>query len=205
MNFLWYLSLLDLRRNYYASSNLIMIKYFIELCCYLFVLSIVIEKKNAWSQRKQINRIFLQWKGNYLNSNFTEVPRVQVMIQVMAWHQIFNKPSSEPTVAYLSFMFSVQFHRHRVFRCCSEDFCLSCQNRLCQTLHIWDKERIHSSEKMYWMTCVWPWPKVMVVGLINKNLLVCTLKWEKAANFFYSHWFSISHFIVQTSKFLLSD
>ena len=31
---------------------------------------------------------------------------------------------------------------------------------------------------MYWMTFWWPWPKVTAVTLINKNLLVCRIKWE---------------------------
>ena len=31
---------------------------------------------------------------------------------------------------------------------------------------------------MYWMTFGWPWHKVMAVTLINKNLLVCRIKWE---------------------------
>ena len=28
------------------------------------------------------------------------------------------------------------------------------------------------------MTFLWPWPKVTAVALINKNLLVCRIKWE---------------------------
>ena len=31
---------------------------------------------------------------------------------------------------------------------------------------------------MYWMTFLWPCPKVTAVALINKNLLVCRMKWE---------------------------
>ena len=31
--------------------------------------------------------------------------------------------------------------------------------------------------KNYWMTFLWPWPKVMAVALINKNLFVCMIKW----------------------------
>ena len=38
--------------------------------------------------------------------------------------------------------------------------------------------RKHRSRKMYWMTFWWPWPKVTAVTLINKNLLVCRIKWE---------------------------
>ena len=39
-------------------------------------------------------------------------------------------------------------------------------------------QRKYRSGKIYWMTFWWPWPKVMVVTLINKNLLVCRIKWE---------------------------
>ena len=39
-------------------------------------------------------------------------------------------------------------------------------------------QRKHRSGKMYWMTFGWPWPKVTAVTLINKNLLVCRIKWE---------------------------
>ena len=38
--------------------------------------------------------------------------------------------------------------------------------------------REYGSEKMYWMTFWWPWPKVTAVTLINTNLLVCRIKWE---------------------------
>ena len=31
---------------------------------------------------------------------------------------------------------------------------------------------------MYWMTFLWPWPKVTAVALMNKNLIVCRIKWE---------------------------
>ena len=39
-------------------------------------------------------------------------------------------------------------------------------------------QRMYRSEKMYWMTFGWPWPKVMAVTLINTNLFVCRIKWE---------------------------
>ena len=39
-------------------------------------------------------------------------------------------------------------------------------------------QRKYRSGKMYWMTFWWPWHKVMAVTLINKNLLVCRIKWE---------------------------
>ena len=39
-------------------------------------------------------------------------------------------------------------------------------------------QRKYRSGEMYWMTFPWPWPKVMAVALINKNLLVCTIKLE---------------------------
>ena len=76
-------------------------------------------------------------------------------------------------------MFSVRFrrrvrrrrHRRR------NDFCFSRQNRLSFTLDIWDKESIGLGQ-MYWMTFRWPWLKVTAVTLINKNLLVCRIKWE---------------------------
>ena len=35
-------------------------------------------------------------------------------------------------------------------------------------------QRKYRYGKMYWTTSPWPWPKVMAVALINKNLLVCT-------------------------------
>ena len=38
--------------------------------------------------------------------------------------------------------------------------------------------RKYRSGKMYFMTFWWPWPKVMAVTLINKNLLVCRIKGE---------------------------
>ena len=40
------------------------------------------------------------------------------------------------------------------------------------------RQRKHRSWKMYWMTFLWPWPKVMAVALINNNFLVCRIKWE---------------------------
>ena len=39
-------------------------------------------------------------------------------------------------------------------------------------------QRKYGSGKMYWVTFGWPWPKVTAVTLINKNLLVCRIKWE---------------------------
>ena len=39
-------------------------------------------------------------------------------------------------------------------------------------------QRKYRSGKMYWMTFGWPWPKVTAVTLINKNLLICRIKWE---------------------------
>ena len=39
-------------------------------------------------------------------------------------------------------------------------------------------QRKYRSGKTYWMTLWWPWPKVTPVTLINKNLLVCRIKWE---------------------------
>ena len=40
------------------------------------------------------------------------------------------------------------------------------------------RQRKYGSGKMYWVTFGWPWPKVRAVTLINKNLLVCRIKWE---------------------------
>ena len=46
-------------------------------------------------------------------------------------------------------------------------------------LNLWYlAQTIYGSGEMYWMTFPWPWPKVMAVALISKNLLVCTIKWE---------------------------
>ena len=39
-------------------------------------------------------------------------------------------------------------------------------------------QRIYGSGEMYWMTFPWPWPKVMAVASISKNLLVWAIKWE---------------------------
>ena len=39
-------------------------------------------------------------------------------------------------------------------------------------------QRKYRSRKIYWVTFLWPWPKVMAVALINIKLLVCSLKWE---------------------------
>ena len=39
-------------------------------------------------------------------------------------------------------------------------------------------QRIYWSEEMYWMIFLWSWPKVTAVTLINKKLLVWTIKWE---------------------------
>ena len=39
-------------------------------------------------------------------------------------------------------------------------------------------QRQYGSGKMYWVTFGWPWPKVTAVTLINKNLLVCRIKWK---------------------------
>ena len=47
-------------------------------------------------------------------------------------------------------------------------------------LNLWyfGQQRKYRSGKMYWMTSPWPWPKVMAVALINKNLLVWKIKWQ---------------------------
>ena len=39
-------------------------------------------------------------------------------------------------------------------------------------------QRIYKSGEMYWMTFLWPWPKVTAVTSISKNSLVCAIKWE---------------------------
>ena len=39
-------------------------------------------------------------------------------------------------------------------------------------------QRKYRSGKIYWMTFRWPWLKVTAVTLINKNLVVCRVKWE---------------------------
>ena len=39
-------------------------------------------------------------------------------------------------------------------------------------------QRKYIPGEMYWMTFLWPWPKAMAVVLMNKHLLVCTIKWE---------------------------
>ena len=36
----------------------------------------------------------------------------------------------------------------------------------------------YRSGNMYWMTFLWPWPKVTAVALMNKNLLLCKIKSE---------------------------
>ena len=72
------------------------------------------------------------------------------------------------------FMFSVRF-RVRVRQC--KNFSLSRQNRF-ELNHSYLAQRIYGSGEMYWMTFPWPWPKVMAVASISKNLLVCTIKWE---------------------------
>ena len=43
---------------------------------------------------------------------------------------------------------------------------------------VWARQRKYGSGKMYWVTFGWPWLKVTAVTLINKNLLVCRIKWE---------------------------
>ena len=39
-------------------------------------------------------------------------------------------------------------------------------------------QRKYRSVKMYWMTFLWPWLKVVAVALINKKWLFCRIKWE---------------------------
>ena len=39
-------------------------------------------------------------------------------------------------------------------------------------------QSIYGSGEMHSMTFPWPWPKVMAVASIIKNLLVCAIKWE---------------------------
>ena len=36
----------------------------------------------------------------------------------------------------------------------------------------------YRSKKMYWMTFLWPWPKVMAMALVNENLLFCWIMCE---------------------------
>ena len=44
-------------------------------------------------------------------------------------------------------------------------------------LNLWYlAQRIYGSGEMYWMTFPWPWPKVLAVASISKNLLVCAIK-----------------------------
>ena len=38
-------------------------------------------------------------------------------------------------------------------------------------------QRKYSSGEIYWMAYPWPWPKVMVMALINKSFLACAIKW----------------------------
>ena len=42
---------------------------------------------------------------------------------------------------------------------------------------VWARQRKYGFGKMYWVTFGWPWLKVTTVTLINKNLLVCRIKW----------------------------
>ena len=63
-------------------------------------------------------------------------------------------------------MFSVRFYRGvRISVRRRKDFCFS-------------RQRKYRSGKMYWMTFWWPWPKVITVTQMNKNLHVCRIKWE---------------------------
>ena len=40
------------------------------------------------------------------------------------------------------------------------------------------EQRKYRPGEMYWMTFPWPWPNITAVALMNKNLLVCMIKFE---------------------------
>ena len=50
--------------------------------------------------------------------------------------------------------------------------------RACHCVRRRRVQRIYGSGEMYWMTFPWPWPKVMAVASISKNMLICAIKWE---------------------------
>ena len=53
------------------------------------------------------------------------------------------------------------------------------------------RPRMYRSWTMYWITLLWPWPKVTAVALINKNVYVCRIKWEPL-NQLLRYWVAIS-------------
>ena len=55
---------------------------------------------------------------------------------------------------------------------------------------------------MHWITTLWTWPKDTAMVLINKNMLVCTIKWE---TLFQSLQNKTSSFISQVVLITLLD
>ena len=76
-------------------------------------------------------------------------------------------------------MFSVRvLRRVRVrVRVRRNDFCFSRLKPFELDLRYLEQRKYMSGE-MYWMSFLWPWPEVTTVALINKNVLVCKIKWE---------------------------
>ena len=85
---------------------------------------------------------------------------------------VIKSPWSGVTLRF-QFVFC-HLHHH-----CCNCFCFSCQNWYPYMFNfICLGQRKYRSGEMYWMTFLWPWPKITAVALINKNLLVCMVKWE---------------------------
>ena len=55
-------------------------------------------------------------------------------------------------------------------------------------------QRKYRSGKMCWMTSPWPWPKVTAVALIDKNMLLCKMKWQPHQPITTSHAYYLIRF-----------
>ena len=71
---------------------------------------------------------------------------------------------SHPGLGWLNVSIHCHHHVSVCHHCCCNNFCFSHQNHFSLTLYIW-------------MTILWALTKCTVVALINKNLVVCMIKW----------------------------
>ena len=106
--------------------------------------------------------------GNYLSADWMPEKRKVYIIELIIKVFLFE-------IKVYFFLYNLWLHlSHLVWG----DYVFSSflqPQRLCLNLTCLEQRK---SGEMYWMTFPRPWLKVTVVALINKNLLVCRIKWE---------------------------
>ena len=64
------------------------------------------------------------------------------------------------------------------------------------------RQRTNRPGKMYWMSFPWPWPEVATVTLMNKNVLVCMIKWQPLIQSLQNLPLSHAHYPIRFWKIL---